>query len=59
MILARFFDRQLGTFLICRQFRNVPNCRLIVGARLSLGYHGLVDISAFTRLVGRGCVHGF
>ena len=28
MILARFFDRQLGTFLFCRQFRNVPNCRL-------------------------------
>ncbi len=27
-ILARFFDRQLGTFLFCRQFRNVPNCRL-------------------------------
>lgn len=27
MILARFFDRQLGTFL-CRQFRNVPYCRL-------------------------------
>jgi len=24
MILARFFDRQLGTFLFCRQF----NCRL-------------------------------
>ncbi len=28
MILARFFDRQLGTFLFCRQFRNVSNCRL-------------------------------
>ncbi len=28
MILARFFDRQLGTFLFCQQFRNVPNCRL-------------------------------
>ncbi len=37
MILARFFIRQLGTFLFCRQlgtflfcrqFRNVPNCRL-------------------------------
>ena len=28
MILARFFDRQLGTFLFCRQLRTVPNCRL-------------------------------
>ena len=28
MILARFFDRQLGTFLFCRQFRTVSNCRL-------------------------------
>jgi len=27
-ILAHFFDRQLGTFLFCWQFRNVPNCRL-------------------------------
>lgn len=28
MILARFFVRRLGTFLFCRQFRNVPNCQL-------------------------------
>lgn len=27
MILARFFDRQLGTFLFCRQFRNVHYSR--------------------------------
>ena len=27
-ILARFFDRQLGAFFFCRQFRSVPNCRL-------------------------------
>lgn len=28
MIPARFFIWQLGTFLFCRQFRNVPKCRL-------------------------------
>lgn len=28
MILALFFDRQLGTFLFLPAVRNVPNCRL-------------------------------